>query len=463
LRLTGRERTSPTTNTGLLRTGKLPHLLAFLMLIHGISYAWVSATKTPNIDFFTFWSVSQAASTHPVANIYSPEGQRDMASIALAAARTSTASDMQRRAAAIVLGIYDGRIDATGSPLLYAGIAALSSGNFLTDQKRFLLASMLFLVLSVLLLKRLLNFTGLQAMLLLTFLFLYYEPVVSDLNVGNVNEIQLLAIVLFIFFATRSQPMLAGLVIGAVTVFKPTTVLVLALAVGIGVADQDYKRLSRLLVGAGVAVVALLAASTAYFGTPAVWFEFLRSLPRTLHTTSYTSENGNVSLSALFGGMSGHSSLIAVALLAGLGWLLFATRKRDRSSVLPSSTERNSAMPFHSAFFAAGCGCAVMLLSSPLAWVHYYLLLLPLTLYLVMTPAPSRDGVAPYHHLVAAADRDLPFLPFVVFSLLFGQMLSNHLRLLCATIMAATILTLAVAVYRIWQLRCALNLPESIT
>ena len=462
MELTGSETTTPPTDAGLLRTGKLSHFLALLMLIHGISYAWVSATKAPNIDFFTFWSVSQAAWTHPVANIYSLEGQRDMASTAMAAARTSTASDLQRRAATIVLGIYDGRIDATGSPLLYAAVGALSSGNFLADQKRFLFVSMLFLVLSVLLLKRLLHFTSLQAMLLLTFLFLYYEPVVSDLNVGNVNEIQLLAIVLFIFFSTRSQPMLAGLVIGAVSVFKPTTVLVLALAIGIGVADQDYKRLSRLLVGAGVAVVALIAASAAYFGTPDVWLEFVRSLPRTLNTTSYTSENGNVSLSALFGGMSGRSSLIAVAFLASLGWLLSVTRKRRRSPVLASSTERNCAMLFHSAFFAGGCGCAVMLLSSPLAWVHYYLLLLPLTLYLVATPVPNRDADAQTHNFVAAANRALPFLAFVVLSLLFGQMLSNHLRLLCATIIAATILTLALAVYRLWQHRRALNLPDSL-
>ena len=461
--LTGSETASPPADASLLRTGKLPHVLALLMLIHGLSYAWASAEKVPNIDFFTFWSVSQAASTHPVANIYSLEGQRDMASTAMAAAHTSTASDLQRRAATMVLGIYEGRIDATGSPLLYAAIGALSSGNFLADQKRFLFVSMLFLVLSVLLLKHLLHFTSLQTMLLLTFLFLYYEPVVSDLNVGNVNEIQLLAVVLFIFFVARSQPMLAGLVIGAVSVFKPTTVLVLALAVGIGVVDQDYKRLLRLLVGTGVAAVASIAASAAYFGTADVWFEFLRSLPRTLNTTSYTSENGNVSLFALFGGMFGHSSLIAVALLAGLGWLLFATRKRRRSPGPSASAERNSPMLFHSAFFAGGCGCAVLLLSSPLAWVHYYLLLLPLTLYLIATPAPSRDGETQDRHFVAAAERALPFLPFVVLSLLFGQMLSNHLRLLCATIIAATLLTLAVAVYRIWQHRRVLNLPDSLT
>ena len=120
-------------------------------------------------------------------------------------------------------------------------------------------------------------------------------------------------------------------------------------------------------------------------------------------------------------------------------------------------------MLFHSAFFAGGCGCAVMLLSSPLAWVHYYLLLLPLTLYLVATPAPNRDAEAQTDNFLAAANRAFPFLPFVVLSLLFGQMLSNHLRLLCATIIAATLVTLAMAVYRFWQQRCVLNLPDSIT
>lgn len=71
-----------------------------------------------------------------------------------------------------------------------------------------------------------------------------------------------------------------------------------------------------------------------------------------------------------------------LVLLAAFSWLVFATR-REAPAVEP-------AVP--NAFAAAGVGCALMLLSSPLGWVHYYVLLIPLSLYVTQ---PAADGEAP--------------------------------------------------------------------
>ena len=46
--------------------------------------------------------------------------------------------------------------------------------------------------------------------LVLAFLAADFEPVVSDMGVGNLNEIQLFAVALFIWFAGRSRYLSAG-------------------------------------------------------------------------------------------------------------------------------------------------------------------------------------------------------------------------------------------------------------
>ena len=224
-----------------------PVILALLLLTQAGWFVWRTATNTPTIDFFTLWSIPHDFSRKPVANIYLPDGQRDLASVAVAEALSPAASNLQRQATAMVLHLYNGRIDAPGSPFLYAAIGWLSSGDFATDQKRFVLICSLCLVASLLLLNNLLRFTVVDLILLVTFLSWAYEPVLSDARVGNVGEIQLLAISLFIFFMARSRLLLAGLTIGAATAFKPTTAVVLALGVIALLADRDFRLLLRML------------------------------------------------------------------------------------------------------------------------------------------------------------------------------------------------------------------------
>ena len=125
-----------------------------------------------------------------------------------------------------------------------------------------------------------------------------------------------------------------------------------------------------------------------------MWLDFLRSLTKTLGRTSYPLETGNFSLSALlFGANRTSSVLITLVLLAGFSWLVFATRQRvpvEAPTVLWNEID---------AFAAGGIGCAIMLLSSPLAWLHYYLLLIPLSLYLIGRPRRAKmrfPGAAPW-------------------------------------------------------------------
>jgi len=432
-------------------------VFAFLLLVHTLWFAWLSSARYPTIDFFTFWSVSQALAQKPDIPIYSVEGQREMGSLAADRAATSAASDLQRQATSMVLRLYDSRIDAISSPVLYAVVGLSSSGDFLVDQKRFLFMSMLCLFSAALLLGNLLRLSRPEIFLLLSFLFWNYEPVSSNLSTGNVNSIQLLAVAFFVFFMARAKPFLAGLTIGAATAFKPTTLMVIAIAMVITLIDRDFKWLFRMFAGCIAAVAASVLVSSVYFGSPAIWLHFLHSLPQTLGGTYYSVESGNVSLPALlFGPSRGPSFGITLVLFAIFVWMLVSSRASASNPSLLSSA--HSSLRLHIAFAAGGCGCAIMLLSSPLVWQHYYVLLLPLSLYLMspLSRVPLDASRAEASSLGAVLLLFVPYSPFVVLSLLFEQYVGQrNVRVLCSLILLTALATFLLALYRVWRCRRA--------
>lgn len=447
------------TVSGSLRQANSYHrtstILALLLLVHVGWIVWQSATNMPTIDFLTFWSVPHALSRKPIVNIYSPDSQRDIGSLVVSEARLPNASEVQQQATERVARLYDGRVDATGTPLLYAAIGWLSSGNFRVDQRRFVFVCMLCLVLSMLVLKDLLRFSVVEISLLIIFTATYYAPALADMQVGNINEIQLFAIALFMFFTARAQPLLAGLTIGTATMLKPTPVMVLALSLIAGLADREYRQLLRMFAGCLIAVAGSFVISAAYFGNPAIWIDFLRSLPRTLNGISYSLESGNFSLSELLFGATGGGSLIIPLVLLGIfSWLLFATRQSAGPALALLSKENNGARRMHSAFAVGGGGCAIMLLSSPLVWPHYYLLLLPLSLY-VTRPGfePEDDSSVRGIRARGVAVSVLPFVLLLMFSFLAELIVKNDPRSICIVFTLATVATLALASYRFWQQR----------
>jgi glycosyl transferase family 87 len=430
-------------------------VLSCLLLVYSVWSGWADATQTRTVDFLTFWSVPQALNRQSIPNIYTLEGQRTLASATVNLARSSSASDLQRRTTAAVLELYNGRIDTTASPLLYSLIGVLSSGNYLTDQKRFLFACMSAFVLSILVLARLLKFSLLETVLFLLFLFWNYEPFLSDIRVGNVNELQLFALVLFIFFMARSRPFSAGFIVGASTTFKPTALLVLVLAFIASVADKDFRSVLRLFLGSFVAAVSLVALSAVYFGNSAMWLDFLHSLPNTLQGSHYSLESGNLSLAALlFGAATSRAVIVPIVLVSVLCWLLFSTTGHVNQG-------RADRFRLHTAFCVAGCGSAITLLSSPLVWLHYYLLLLPLLLYVARHTPDSQLFSNSKYAWLPHAGLFLPYVPLLFFSLLFHLLLGNNVKLLCLFIILATVMTTMLAAYKVWRIRRGINLRDS--
>jgi len=430
-------------------------VVAVLLLLNTAWSMWISFANTPKIDFFTLWSVPHALSAQPLENIYSQDGQRAIASSADREARLPGASQLQQRIAAEVLRRYDNRIEVTGSPLLYSVIQWLSSGNYDQDQKRFVFLIVLCLFLALFVLFRILQFPAVMAMLLATLLSRFFEPILSDFRVGNVNEIQLLAIAFFLLFAARRNPFPAGLILGAITMFKPTTAVILALTVIWGFVDREYRMLLKIILGFAAAAAVSIPVSMMTLGDPAIWAKFLRSLPETLGK-SYPLEIGNFSLSALmFGTASQAPTLVALLLLAAFASFLLATRRKNGGRDPAGTKDTHSSDMLDNAFLIGGFGCAMTLLSSPLVWWHYHVLSIPLLLYVIRgeepeapasaTPAPAPGGSVTRMRLLA-------FVPLLLGTIVVEMVLAETWwEALLANV--AVVLTLALAMHRIRRKR----------
>jgi hypothetical protein len=292
----------------------------------------------------------------------------------------------------------------------------------------------------------LLRLSAVATVLLLTFLTADFAPVVSDLGVGNINEVQLFGAALFIFFAARSRYWLAGIAIGLATMIKPTTAIVLVLAVVVGVVDREYRRLVRVLGGALGAAVGAIAISGVYFGNPKMWIAFIQNLSGTLGEGSYPLEKGNYGLAKLlFGGSGPGTTMILVVLLAVFVWVIWSSRRIGAEAAAPN------------AFAAAGVGCAMMLLSSPLAWVHYFVLLIPLLLYVVRA-ATDADAETFWGTWMGRA---LCFLPLLLLSVVAQFNLGGNPWGLASAFNFAAVLTLGLAMVQIRRQRLAATTPAA--
>ncbi len=132
-----------------------------------------------------------------------------------------------------------------------------------------------------------------------------------------------------------------------------------------------------------------------------------------------------------------------ITLLLAFSWMVFATR---RSALAWESTIQD-------AFSVAGFGSAIMLLSSPLAWLHYYVLLIPLSLYVMprisATKEPPRsDGVM---------TGLVPFVPLLMFSALTESMMRGNAVGVAVVVNSATILTVALAFFKIQRERASVG------
>ncbi len=350
-------------------------LLAAAVLL--VAKPWIALDTGRAVDFYQFWAVGAARSLEPgLPSPWSdPDAYREPLSRSL-----EDASDEARR----VHRFRMRELELFGSPLLYWSFAALPA-DYEAALAGYRGLQLLALCVAIVVLCRRLGF-GRSSWLAPGLLLAGYRPLGDDLYAGNLNVLQLAALVAALELAWRlrlapeaRRPLLAAALVtglGGLLLLKPNLLLA---GVGLGLALRSRLTGGEALRALALALpaLALLAwAPMRYFGSAAVWGEWLGRVfvaePERL--AAYAVLAGNTSAARWLEESLGLPALLASG---GLALLLGASLLRAPGA-------------FRDPDRAAALGAIGMLALAPLVWFHYWVLALPAFLWLLRASGPPR-------------------------------------------------------------------------
>lgn len=357
-------------------------LLAALLMAIGVGFTWQQARQMPGIDFYQFWAGGQLSRRGE--NPYDHETRRK-------------ASDEFLRQAMIR---HDGRmflaarlrrdLELYSTPFLYVCSAVLSP-NYDRAYTAFQAVSLAAFLTAMLLFSRMAALRTPPALLLIAFVLLLFQPMRAEVRVGNINELQLLVIAVYLVLTRgeRTWMLLAGgIVFGAALLLKPNILLVLLLAAICRFLSGDRRRLGYEVAGVCAGVLFAFAVTALWFGTPRIWIDFAVD-SRWLLNTFLSRAMGNVAIMLPIAERVGPAAnYTAAALLLVPVVIAFARRRVTQITA-------------HRRLMVAGLAFVVHLLSAPLVWYHYLLLSLPLAIALLAI-RPCRVAAVAALTLIAA-------------------------------------------------------------
>lgn len=360
-------------------------LLIGLLLTATLAQGLFYAQRWDSYDFYQFWVVGQAARVPGTGDVWSQSERerlgREWYQAALREQPEGGTRPVGKRSMAAsrrqVLETYS-------TPWLYAAFGALASGSYEVDLRRFQLLSLVALALAALALARTAGLAWEPALLLVCLVVGWFAPTASDTQVGNVNRLQLALVALYLWLGARARSpgaeVLAGGVLGLAAMFKPNLAFVV-LALGLGwVLLGRWRKLARRAAGIALGALAAFVLGSLWFGSAGAWRQWSAVLGELMGEYDHALSRGNFALARLLDDYAGFErggllTMVFLGLLAGALWL----RRGRRSAFVPVQED----------LLLAGLGGALSLLTAKLAWLHYFLLALPLSIALL---APSVGG-----------------------------------------------------------------------
>jgi hypothetical protein len=367
-------------------------LLAFLLAAYALVSAWDFSTRPACIDYYQFWVVGRAVAAKETTDVYAASERQRLGALyaqrayAESAARSPSNVDASAAAPTKRLQAASQRreLETYSTPWFYTLFGVFSGADYDASQAAFQRVSLLAYAAAIAILARLLGFSLTAGLLAVAALLQWFNPFVDDVIAGNVNRLQLLVVALFLAFECdarfRGRHVVAGVLLGVLLAFKPNLAAIAAVVVLGWATAGEWRRVAASLAGQLAGVLAAVGASIAFFGSAAPWSAWLRELPRLMAAGSPIAgdaREGNYSLVRLLRDTAGISlgpalpALLVLATIAAL-WVERTRTARMRPAPDPSRT-----------VLLVGLGAALSLLSTELAWQHYFIAVVPLALFLV--------------------------------------------------------------------------------
>jgi hypothetical protein len=356
-------------------------LLAAVLAAASLVQSWDLGRRSPGIDFYQFWVIAQLIGRADVPSIYSEEAHPRLGAEFIRRSLTEDDSE-RRRAAARAWQV----LEPTATPMLYSAFRPIAGLRYDDAHLVFRILSLTALTVAVLALALLLGHSAAVGLLMLALLNVAFRPLKTDVQVGNINEVQLAVVAAYLWLSSRRDTdrlqAVAGALLGALVMFKPNLVAVLPVLGMTWLVKGRRRKLVLQAVGVAAGVLVSLAVTAAVFGSLEPWrewFEFMRAFPPAKIPLRY----GNVGLARLvYETMDLHLTpwlaILFIVVALACVWM-----GRARGPVAAADDPRRAAAEDAAAL---GAGCFVYLLSSPLVWIHYLLLALPAALLLLRDP-----------------------------------------------------------------------------
>lgn len=427
--------------------------ISAIVVVFALGSAFQYGLMSTGTDFYGFWLVPQGLRNRQVSNIYMPRGRHELALLGLRKAMHH-APNRETKAISIVyhndptnFSIY-----ATGSPFFYSVFSLLAGIDFDLAYQIYLLISLVLFATGMILLSWSAGSSA-SICLALAAAGLLTCPLFSELRVMNTNTFQVFLLATVLMLLTRRPRwfwhMAAGLLLAMVAAFKPNTALAMVLLPATWLIHRRFRKLFWAGVGMALGFVAAAGASSICFGSLACWRDFLQTLDFTL--TMATMRDGNASLANAIRELAGVnvSSLLLVSLLV-TALVVTALRRRRilPDAADPAAVRQDRRRARGEDFLAIGLGCAIMLAASPLAWLHYFLFLLPLLAYLLRPPREGEKGLAGQ---IARLGTFLALLMMIqIPTSFFGYDLGPNT--VCCMVITSLLLMIVLGLAEIWRL-----------
>jgi hypothetical protein len=346
-----------------------------VLVFCAMAQAFRSATPAVGIDYYQFWAVGRSIARHEAKDIYSARGRAQLGNEFLAEAMRS--ANPAHRTVALSRRVFD----TTATPFLYTLFGACSTPNYASNLQAYralLLGCFAFSVVGIM---RLLRQTTVDALLSLALLCLWFEPLASDLRVGNVGCLQLAGIVAYagvkVLGTARFKALLAGTFMGLLVALKPNLVLVALLPLTDSLLRRKWKDSFQEAAGIAFGASIAVGCSVGAIGSIRVWLDWLIAL-RNVPDEIITADFGNYSPLVILGSKFGRLAKLALAMsvlgAVALGFWLQSPDTRNSGA---------SATVARRVFWLLSLGCLAPILLPHLAWLHYFVLTVPALLYVL--------------------------------------------------------------------------------
>lgn len=382
--------------------------LIALIGLFAVTQAWAYNEHLVCMDYYQFWVIGQALRQAPVGDIYSSEERARIGEIYWQKVESQIPDSAARAASKQYQAALRRKVLETYStPWLYTLVGLSSTGNYDRDRNRFLHFSLLCHLLAIAVLCRVLAYPPAAGILALVVFLNWFAPTLSDAHVGNVNRLQLAMLAFFLAVESWSftwRHVLGGFVLGCAVMFKPNLAFV-PLVLGLGwMLQQRYRKLIHACGGMAAGCLTAFGIATWYFGSARAWLSWAGQVPKLLEEYDHALSKGNFSLARVIHDTTSFSDTQYLPLLL-LGLIALAVvgarLKNVGGSPVDVSEASDEKRLLQFDVLLVGLGGSVALLSAQLAWLHYFVLTIPLALYLLRPGDREASSSQPFFRTLA--------------------------------------------------------------